>query len=74
MAVDMKKLEEEMKKLEEEESKRIEVLRTMSEILNLSQDIEDIYDDEDLDPDTKLRRMLDKAQRIQMATSKVLPG
>jgi len=63
-----------MQQVLDDEQKRIEMLRTMSEILNLSQDIEDIYNNDDLDTDLKLRQMLDKGQRIQIATSKVLPG
>ena len=50
------------------------MLRSMNDILNLSQDIEDIIRDDDLLGSVQMASILSKAQLIQQKAVEILPG
>jgi hypothetical protein len=58
----------------QEKERNIAMLRTVNDVLNASQDIEDIIDDENLLDAAKLVCIREKAQKIQQLAMVILPG
>jgi hypothetical protein len=58
----------------QEKEKTESMLRTVNDMLNMGQDIEDILDDENLLESVKLLCIREKARRIQQLAMVILPG